>query len=167
MQIAIYRVILWIIADLESLDDVLIQPAPSKICAAVCAGLGIQLIAGVLDHLVEQPMQGGDMRVHCRRAHPLQRRRQRHAGIFRHLVDSFDERDLLVLLHEAEHISARPADKALEDLFVLGDVHRGIVVIVKRTYRAIIPPALVQRDIVRDHIDDAGLRTDPADLLFA
>ncbi len=68
------------------------------------------------------------------------------------LAHRLDEADLLIFLQEGKYVATLAAGEALEDLLGLGDVERGVGILMERTQAAPIAARLLQRDVVLDDV---------------
>ena len=82
----------------------------------------------------------------------LNRSNNFQAGSPRQQLQRFPERDLSFLHHEGKAVTTRVADPAAKRLPVRVDVHRGVVVIMKRTETNKLPPPpeALQADVLAD-----------------
>ena len=108
-----------IVPNFELFYNLFAQRTLLQILLCVLTVFRIQFILRILDHLLHQPVKIGNMRIDALCAGLFQRGAQRDAGIFRHLIDRFQKRDLFIIGYEGEHIAAGTADKAFIDLLVL------------------------------------------------
>ena len=90
-----------------------------------------------------------------------------HPHLGRQILDGADEVDVLVLLHEREHVARLVAAEALVPAGLLTDVERGRPLGVERAQPDPVASGLAQGDELADDVDDRHRRAQPLDVVVS